>query len=338
MKLLDPTWIRDNVDYSFGDESGLSIGGYMKPANSSNGEFIQKYHQCVTDKFPFMTLFIDNMRLYRRDNYRYTAVEEHNEQWKQIRDNKVLQFANEDLLRLCASLPDMQFVIFTGFEDMPIDDGIYPALPENVITVYASNATVWGGKVCPVPYGIQRILAPNDDRQRVIQEYITEQPVHPGKLMYINFNPGNHYTRQPLFDKFSQYHWVTTHVPQPGAIYHEAARNYYGNIRTHKFMLCPSGNAPGCECHRDIETLYMRRVPIVEDTAYHHAIFDQLQAPVLYIDDLQNVSEQLLIDNDYLYQQMQTYDLNNLDIEIMYNKLIRNTYNTIIDNLKSQTV
>ncbi len=329
MRLLDPTYIRDVVDYSFGDESGLSIGGYMRPANSNNQDFMTKYRQCVQDNKPFMTLFIDNMRLYRRDNWRFTAVEEHNEQWRQIRRQKITQFADQDLLRLCSTLQDMQFVIFSCFEDMPIDEGIWDALPGNV-TVYASNCQVWGDRVHPIPFGLQRIMAPNDARQQVIQELITAPSIQPQKLMYINFNPGNHPTRQPLFNRYEGQYWVTSHTPGHGLVYYEAAKNYYGNIRNHKFMLCPSGNAPGCECHRDIECLYMRRVPIVEDTPYHRAVFDLLKAPVLYVDNLMNVTEQLLLDNDYLYQQMQEYDMSNLDIEVLYNKCIDHVLTSII--------
>jgi len=64
----------------------------------------------------------------------------------------------------------------------------------------------------------------------------------------------------------------------------------------------------------------MRRVPIVKDSPYLREIFKDI--PVLFIDDLMNITEQLLIDNDYLYQQMQSFDLNRLDIELMYNNII----------------
>lgn len=319
MRLLDPTWIRDTVDYSFGDESGIGIGGYMRTANSSNGEFIQRYHQAVAAKKPYMTLFIDNMRLYQRSCYRYTAVEKHNQSWKTIRDGKVRQFSNEDLLRLCGSLPDMKFVIFTGFEDMPIDEGIYETIPKNVIAVYACNCMVWGGKVHPFPYGLQRKTAPNDARQDVILEQVNVH-IQPQKLMYINFNIGNHPVRGPLANHYAQYPWVTVHNPGLGLVYKEAALKYYNNIRNHKFMLCPSGNADGSECHRDWETLYMRRVPIVQDTAYLREIFKGI--PVLFVENLMNITEQLLIDNDYLYQQMQIYDLSKIDIEVMYNNIL----------------
>lgn len=329
MKLLDPTWIRDNVDYSFGDESGMGIGGYMKPAHMGNQEFMDKYRVHRAINITPMTLFIDNMRLYRRPNYRYTAVEQHNPVWQAIRDNKVRQFAAEDLLRMCAQLHDVNFIIFTGFEDMAIDEGIWQALPANVLAVYACNCMSHGDRVYPIPYGLQRKMSWNDMRQSVISSLI-DTVVEPQRLLYLNFNIGNHPTRPQLVNRFIQEPWTTVHNPGMGLVDEQASRQYYGTIKDHKFMLCPSGNADGCECHRDIEVLYMRRVPVVTDTEYHHIIFDQLKAPVLYVDDLLNVTEQLLIDNDYLYQQMQIYDMSNLDIELLYYKWI--------DQCKSVTV
>lgn len=319
MRLLDPTWIRDTVDYSFGDESGMSIDGYMRPANSSNSDFIQLYYKFVQEQRPYMTLFIDNMRLYRRDCWRFTAVEQHNDMWKGFRRDKLQQLANEDLLRLCTSLPDMHFIIFTGFEDMAIEEGIWDALPDNV-DVYGCNCMVSGSRVHPIPFGLQRKTSSNDDRQQVIQE-LMDVHIEPQKLMYINFNIGNHPTRPLLANHYVIHNWVTINNPGMGLVYHQAATAYYTAIKQHKFMLCPSGNAEGCECHRDWETLYMRRVPILEDTSYHRTIFKDI--PVLYINSLFDVTEQLLLENDYLYQQMQTFDLNKLDIEVLYNKCIQ---------------
>ena len=323
MRLLDPTYIRDIVDYSFGDESGKELpDGYMKPANSSNQEFINKYWDCVNASKPYMTLFIDNMRLYRRSPITYTAMEEMNSIWKDIRNQKLQSLADQDLLLLLRSLPNMQFVIFTGFEDVPTDQYIFDVIPDNVIGIWASNAQVYGRKVHPIPYGLQRILGPTDQRQPILHQRVSiPQTIQPSKLLYINHRVANHSSRQGINDHYQQFSWVTIHEPISIAAHHY--NTYLDSILSHKFMLCPSGNAPGCECHRDIECLYMRRVPIVEDTPYHHIIFKQLNAPVLYVTNLLDITEQLLIDNDYLYQQMQEYDMNNLDIELLYNRCIK---------------
>ncbi len=320
MRLLDPTYIRDTVDYSFGDESGMGVGGYMKIANSSNEEFMNKYRQCVINELPYMTLFIDNIRLYRRDCIRYTAVELVNPTWKGFKDSKVQRFANENLLELLSGLQDMQFIIFTGFEDTPTDEAIFDKIPENVLAIYASNAIVFGGKVIPIPYGLQRVVADNDHRQELIQEFM-QSSVHPTKLMYINYNVGNNPVRATLNNHYFGNHWISVNHPPLNGVIDHIYRGYLTDIRNHKFMLCPSGNAEGCECHRDWECLYMRRVPILEDTEYHRFIFQDI--PVLFVNNLLDVTEQLLIDNDYLYQQMQEFDLNKLDIEVLYNNCIK---------------
>lgn len=324
MRLLDPTYIRDRVDYSFGDDSGTGTpGGYIRLANLSNQDFAMKYLQCVQENRSFMTLFIDNIRLCRRDTMRYTACEQMYDNWKVIKRDKIVRLQEHDLLYLCSQLPAMKFVIFTAFEDTSTDEGIFAKIPDNVITIYASNAIVHGGKIIAYPYGLQRILSPSDNRFDIIREMLSID-IAPVKLMYINMGEGHHPTRAALIQHFTGMPWVTK--MDRLAQY----KDYYTNIKLHKFMLCPSGNADGCECHRDWETIYMRRVPIVTDTEYHRAIFEPLEIPVLYIDDLMNVTEQLLIDNDYLYQQIQTYDLNRLDIEVLYNEYIEKAKQLIV--------
>ena len=52
---------------------------------------------------------------------------------------------------------------------------------------------------------------------------------------------------------------------------------YLNAIKNHKFMICPDGNAIGCECHRDWEVLYMRRVPIVVRSEYLEKIYNTIE-------------------------------------------------------------
>lgn len=319
MRLLDPTYIRDNVDYSFGDESGKELStGYMKVANSSNQEFITKYWECVNTGKQYMTLFIDNIRLYRRGCIKYTACEQMYPNWKVVKDDKIRKLANEDLLSLLSTLPRMKFVIFTGFEDTPTDEAIYDTIPNNVVGIWGSHTQTFGGKVHPIPYGIQRVLSLVDNRHDIIREMIDIQ-IEPTNLMYMNYSIGNHPIRPILTEQYKNLPWVTYIVP--GQISLNNYRNYLIAIKSHKFVLCPSGNADGSECHRDWETIYMKRVPIVQDSPYLREIFKDI--PVLFVDDLRNITEQVLIDNNYLYEQMQTFDLNRLDYEVIYNNIIK---------------
>ena len=94
-----------------------------------------------------MTLFIDNIRLYKRD------IAEVKESDKPI-VNAMMEAS--DLLKLCGQFPEMKFIIFTNLEDTPLDEYIFDCIPDNVLRVCAANSVVWSEKVIPAPYGVQR--------------------------------------------------------------------------------------------------------------------------------------------------------------------------------------
>ena len=321
MYLLDPTYIRNNVDYSFGDQSSdvhRLGGGYMKDANLQNMEFIEKYNE-VKKIRNVMTLFIDNIRLYKRSGIQYTAQEENNDTFKSFKNERIAElFKKNDLLKLCAEYQDMNFIIFTGFEDTPIDEFIFEKIPDNVIKIYASNAISFGGKVVPIPYGIQRKLNPYDNRQSVLSEMINnDDGAH--RLLYVNHNVKTNPERIKLNDYLSEKRWITLKTPK--SIDYNDYRNYLRDIKSHKFMICPSGNAIGCECHRDWEVLYMKRVPVVKRSKYLEFIFKDF--PVLFVDSFFDVTEKLLVDNDHLYKKALELPMDKLDFKILYIKYIK---------------
>ena len=320
MKLLDPTIIRDLVDYSFGDQSSNVHNlwdGYMNKANSTNQDFLSKCEIFKNNK-SVMTLFIDNIRLYKREGIKYTKIELSNESSKQYKDNRVKELGDQDLLFLCSTIPDVKFIIFTGFEDTQIDDEIFDKIPENVLAVYASNSISHGGKVIPIPYGIQRKLNPYDMRQDILSNNINSK-INPEKLLYINHNVNTNPERISINERFINESWVTTETPKSSNP--NDYQNYLNQIKNHKFMICPDGNAIGCECHRDWEVIYMRRVPIVKDSPYLRKIFEGI--PVLFVNSFLDVSEELLLNNNDLYESMQTFDLDRLDFNKIYFDILK---------------
>ena len=66
-----------------------------------------------------MTLFIDNIRLYRRQIDYSDWL--HNKTVSPEDRNWLSRFDDEDLLDLCSKFPHKKFVIFTAFEDTPLD-------------------------------------------------------------------------------------------------------------------------------------------------------------------------------------------------------------------------
>lgn len=295
------------VDYSFGDQSGV-LGNvpnaYMKKANIDNKEFFNKV---MYNEKPVMTLFIDNIRLYRRkikysDWLHMKPISLEDQTW-------LNQFSDEDLLALCASFPEQKFMIFTAFEDTPLDEHVWPRIPYNVVSINAANGVIFGDKIRPFPHGIERIMHEGYDHHEILQEMIEDES-KASKLLFVAHREDTG-ARVTLGDLFKDKDWATvTHLP-----YEE----YLHEMKRHKFVLCPSGNGIGSS--RNWETLYMRRVPVFEDHPYKRELFKEY--PVLFVKDYSEVTKELLEANDHLYQEALKMDTEKLSLGYWFNKALR---------------
>jgi hypothetical protein len=325
--LLKTEFFIYKCDYSFGLlTSDLSA---VKEANESNYEFELLVKEYISNNKPYMKIFIDNVRLYQRSYIRHTNMEK-NELFseelckiigkdfpmsdlnKQLRISQFDKYKNHDLLNLCGKYPEMKFVIFTGLEDISLDEEIFDKIPNNVLGIYASNSIVFNEKVHPIPFG----LAPHFDTNSLIK--VMEEYIEPTNLLYMCHNVGTTPYRYKINQFFNKKDWATVDYPN-GHDYYTLC-DYLRKIKFHKFMICPEGNAIGCECYRDWECLYMRRVPVVIDSPYKRKIFKDF--PVLYVNDFEEITEELLINNNYLYEQSQNFNMDLLNVEIIYEKII----------------
>lgn len=318
MKLLDQTYLRDNVDYSFGDQSGIHLfSGYMKKANANNLEFLD-FCEKVSKSRDWMTVFIDNIRLYQSSEKRYTNMEMMNERVKLFKDEKLQEFKNQDLLRLLGEVKNMKFIVFTGFEDTPIAEDISERIPENVLGIYGSNCKPFNDKIKPLPYGIQRKLNPEDNRHDIILNYVNVKNT-PNNLVYLNHNVGTNPERKKINEFFQNKTWAT--IDSPSQLSNSQFEIYLKKIKSHYFMVCPEGNAPGCDCHRDWEVIYMRTVPIVLDSPYLRKIFENI--PVLFVNSYTDVNEILLHEKMHLWHEMQSLDLDKLNYKFIFEEIIK---------------
>lgn len=312
MKIIEGTALSKLCDYSFGDHLGggqpdVLIGGHMKAANETNVNFKDR---CKYFEGKIMTLFIDNIRLYPRSLY----VDE-------IDAEYVRHLMNTDnLLGLCSKFPKNKFVIFCSHEDTPIDDKI--VIPDNVLGIHAVNAEYFNEKIHPFPYGVQRVInRPGDDidqRIAIIKEEIDKKQ-EPTKLLYINCGIGRNKEREYLvsFDGLS---WVTTRFDMNSMHFpYSKYREFLTEMRDHKFMICPQGH--GMDCHRNWESLYMRRVPVMLDHPYFRKLMQGF--PVLFVKQWEDITQQLLIANDYLYEEAQQMSLCKLDLEVIFKAIVQ---------------
>ena len=79
-------------------------------------------------------------------------------------------------------------------------------------------------------------------------------------------------------------------------------------------MICPQGH--GIDCHRNWESLYMRRVPVMKDHPYFRELMRGF--PVLFVNDWSDITSELLKENDYLYQKAQEMSLKRLDLNLIF--------------------
>ena len=306
MEVIEGVALSDLCDYSFGDQSGQwgnIYTSFMKGANLLNTEFATKVFETKKER-DYMTLFIDNIRLYKRDIIEVKPED---------KDYVFGLMEESDLLRLCKCYPMMKFIIFTNLEDTPIDEDIFDAIPDNVLCISAVNAIEHGGKVIPAPYGVQRDMFPRDNRIDQLENAMTVN-IDPSisKLLYVNHNDSSHVERVGLKGMFRDEQWSNVD---------EQRVNYYHfllNLANHKFILCPRGNA--IDCHRNWEVLYMRRVPVMKRDEYLEVLFKDY--PVLFVDKYSDITKDLLLENEHLFQQAREMDLTRLTLRGFFDNII----------------
>ena len=297
MEIIEGVALSELCDYSFGDQSGQwsqIYTSFMKDANLFNTEFASKVFE-VKQERDYMTLFIDNIRLYKRD---LTGLKpEDKENFSSLIDKGTL------LEKI--GYWKMNFIIFTNLEDTPIDDTIFDIIPDNVLCISAINAESWGGKVIPAPYGLQRQMHPGDNRTQIIEEIIEDEDIEPSNLLYINHSTyTNPKERVGINEIFDGKYWALVDRERVG--YDE----FLDRIRSHKFMVCPIGNA--LDCHRNWEVLFLRRVPVMKRHPYLEELYKNY--PVLFVDKYEDVTEQLLVENEHLFQKAKTFDFTELSL------------------------
>jgi hypothetical protein len=310
MELIEGVELSKLCDYSFGDQSGQWGNihtSFMKEANLTNLEFVSKLFEIKKSR-DYMTLFIDNIRLYKR------RIEEVSDSDRPYVDGLM---ENSDLLSLCSNFPNMRFIIFTNLEDTPTDEYIFDAIPDNVLCISAVNAIAHGGKVTPAPYGLQRAMNPEDNRISVITNFIKFPSVESLSLLYVSHNDSSSSERMGIKDLFRDKDWAI--VDESRSSYSE----FLGKMNRSKFMICPRGNA--IDCHRNWEVLYMRRVPVMKRHPYLEVLFKDY--PVLFVNDYSEVTEEFLIANDDLYQQALQMDITPLTLPYFFDKVVENSIN-----------
>ena len=310
MELIEGIAVSALCDYSFGDQSGQWGNiptSFMKDANLNNLEFATKVFEIKKER-DYMTLFIDNIRLYKRD------IKDVKPEDKAYVDSLM---EKSDLLQLCAAFPSMRFIIFTNLEDTPTDEYIFDAIPDNVLCISAVNAIAHGGKVVPAPYGVQRRMNNEDNRIDLLKKRMWDSDYLYPYYLYVSHKEDSHEERGGIKDLFRNNTWAI--VDENRVSY----KDFLTRLKQCKFMICPRGNA--IDCHRNWEVLYMRRVPIMKRDPYLEELFKDY--PVLWVDDFAEVTQTMLMENYHLYEQAQDLILGELSLPYYFQTTVHKALN-----------
>jgi hypothetical protein len=305
IRLLEYEQLQRMVDYSFGDHSGVlgrCPNAHMRKANINNLEFIEKVNN---HNGKIMTLFIDNIRLYKRplgynDWEKTKKTTEEDIQW-------LNQFNDEDLLDLCSKFPKKQFCIFTAFEDVCLGEDIEDRIPNNVRSINATNSVYFSKKVIPMPHGLERIMHYGYNHHQILINQMNVDP-EPSKLLYVNHREDTG-QRGSLRDMLRSWATISERLTyQP----------YLKQIQEHTFVLCPSGNGIGSA--RNWETLYLKRVPVLEWHPYKEVVFSGL--PVLFVNSYKDLTKELLENNNNLFEQAKNINMDKLNLDKIFQERI----------------
>ncbi len=177
-----------------------------------------------------------------------------------------------------------KFVLITHNGDIPATPERAAILPENCVTWFAQNNLSQSDRVVSIPIGIANSEWQHGDINAIIGA-LGENPPNEG-LAYFSVNTRTTPIRELIADYYRQQPWCAK-----GTGFHPYSE-YCKTVRKYSYNISPPGN--GADCHRHWETLYLGRTPVVQ-LNYGMIQFQQLDLPILWVNDIMEIEDHLLI-------------------------------------------
>jgi hypothetical protein len=179
-----------------------------------------------------------------------------------------------------SGLPPTQRVWISSHSDHPIVDELVNSYSTHFNTWFAVNSESKDPRVIPIPLGM------NYGNEAIYSalEAASKLPRTFQNLAFMNFNLHTYLSeRGAVYAIFKEYDWVSWKYP----LSHE---EYFKEIRSHPFVLCPRGN--GYDTHRFWEALYLGAIPIVRENPVVLAFKDTL--PICIVKNWFDITEEYL--------------------------------------------
>lgn len=198
-----------------------------------------------------------------------------------VKTDYIHKFFNSSLL------PNSLFELITHNSDYSINiDHAQYLNNSNLQIWFAQNVNYKHPKLIPIPIGIANIEWPHGNT--TILQNIIYANYHKNILMYANFNINTNIQQRNYCLKYIPNKFIENNVP-----FH----TYLSKIAQSYFNICPLGN--GIDSHRIWESLYLKTVPIVENTYNIRYLTDRYNLPILLIDDWSELQKLELNENHY---------------------------------------
>jgi len=176
-------------------------------------------------------------------------------------------------------LPKESFILLTHNSDHSIGHQYikyleYPFLK----SWYAQNVNLIHPKLIPIPIGIANSEWPHGDVSTL--ESVILSDLKKNQLMYANFNVNTNYKQRSYCLKFIDNRYIENNV---------SFQTYLNNTAQAYFSICPLGN--GIDSHRIWESLYLKTVPVVEDTYNIRRLQNSLNLPIVIVKEWKELTD-----------------------------------------------
>lgn len=204
-------------------------------------------------------------------------------------------------------VPDENFILITHNSDYAITEKYKNYLEyKNLKTWYAQNVDYKHEKLIPIPIGIANSMWHHGNAQTL--QYIIEKNNKKQQLMYANFNTLTNPKQREYCLQYVKPKYIENNV---------SFETYLTNLSKSYFSVCPLGN--GIDSHRIWESLYLKTIPIVENTYNINYLIQKYNLPIITIDDWSQLSN-LELNTKIYHDIIINFDLNLLTVERCINE------------------
>jgi hypothetical protein len=196
-------------------------------------------------------------------------------------------------------LPNYKFKLITHNSDNCIGSEFFDYISKtNLKKWFAQNVNYKHPKLIPIPIGIANEEWPHGDVK--ILQSIMDQKHKKNQLMYANFN---------IHTNPKQRRYCLENIKPEYVKNNSTFEIYLTQTAQSYFSICPMGN--GIDSHRIWESLYLKTIPIVENTYNISYLKKQYDLPIILLNDW-NELKNINLCPDMYFQKIENFDMNRI--------------------------